>query len=80
MSVSANTIAVGKCYQTLNKQHRRVIRIDGDNIIYESWGGNVGYNGGALNQVTVNKSKFAKDVDNEIPCPVNLPTLDKSEE
>ena len=75
MSVDPNTIEKGKCYRTSGDQHRRVYAVDGDQVIYESWGGNVGNSTGPLNRTTVGRDKFAKDVEGEIDCPPGMKPL-----
>ena len=75
MPVLETTVAVGKCYKTSNNQHRRVIGMDKGQVRYQSWGGKDGYRGGQLTENTVQIGGFAKDVEEEISCPTNLPKL-----
>jgi hypothetical protein len=75
MPVHETTVAVGKCYKTPNNQHRRVIGIAGDQVKYQSWGGNVGYQGEHLFETTVQIGNFSGAVEEEISCPTNLPNL-----
>ena len=76
MPIDAKDVKLGRCYTTANGQHRRVVNISKDNkVTYESWGGNVGYQGGSLSRNTVDLNVFAKDVEKEIPCPRNLPSM-----
>ncbi len=75
MAVDPNTIAKGNCYRTSGNQYRRVYAVDGDQVIYESWGGNVGNFTAPLNRRKVRRGKFATDVDVEIDCPAGMEPL-----
>jgi len=77
MPIQTSSVSVGNCYETANKQQRRVISIDTKNnkVIYESWGGNVGPKG-SITKTTVGLDKFANDVDKQIACPPSLKSLE----
>ena len=72
MAVDPTTVAKGKCYRTSSDQHRRVYSVDADKVTYQSWGGKVGNHTGHLHRNTVNRNKFAADVEAEIPCPTGM--------
>jgi hypothetical protein len=69
------TIVKGKCYRTSSDQHRRVYDVKGNEITYETWGGNVGNCEGHLPRKTVNRDQYAADVEEEISCPPNMKPL-----
>ncbi len=82
MSIQPNLIEVGCCYSVENKegpskpdQHRRVVGIRGEKLIYESWGSGVGYQGCTLAMQKVGIEKFAADVKAKIDCPLELPDM-----
>jgi hypothetical protein len=75
LPIPPNTIAEGHCYKTPKNQHRRVRKIVGNQVTYESWGGNKGNFKGHLPQRTVDKGKFAKAVSEEIACPAGMNKL-----
>jgi len=82
MPISTSSVSVGNCYETANKQQRRVISIDQttNQVIYESWGGNTGPKGN-LTRTKVGLDKFANAVDKQITCPPTLKSLEiKNEE
>ena len=67
MTVDPARISIDKCYVTLTGQVRRVLGVTANDVTYEArgkknkpfpWGG----------QITVNRLKFANDVDREVPC------------
>jgi hypothetical protein len=62
MAVDRNDIIENACFSTSTKQWRRILRIDGDKITYES-GGSSSVNRTNLSRVTVGIDKFIADVD-----------------
>ena len=82
MPISTSLVSVGNCYETANKQQRRVINIDPttSQVTYESWSGNFGPKG-HLTRTKVGLDKFANAVDKQITCPPALKSLEiKNEE
>jgi len=73
MPIPTSSVSVGSCYETANKQQRRVVSIDTktNKVTYESWGGNVGPKL-PLARNTASLAKFANDVDKQITCPTSL--------
>ncbi len=75
MPITLDQIKEGQSYRTPSNQHRRVVKIDGDTVHYESWGGDKKNFTGHLPRVKVNKKKFADDVGSPIPCPGGMRPL-----
>ncbi|WP_206245841.1 hypothetical protein [Novosphingobium terrae] len=75
MPIPESSVVVGGCYETAEKQQRRVIKIQGDKVTYQSWGGNVQNTKGPLPWIPVNIKKFAQDVEQAIACPADLPPM-----
>jgi hypothetical protein len=67
MSVKAQTVVAGKCCVTKGKQVRRVLTVAGTDVTYESRGKKMVV-GSWGSQTTVNRDKFAADVDHIVPC------------
>lgn len=75
MPIPEGSVVVGDCYATAKNQQRRVTKIEGGKVTYESWGGNVQNTKPPLPRTTVNLKKFAEDVDQPIACPTDLPPM-----
>ena len=73
MPTNPESVEVGRCCSTTTNQHQRVTAKSAAKVTYESWGGNVGYQGGSLSRTTVSLDGFAEAVDKEIPCDPKLP-------
>jgi hypothetical protein len=73
-------IHAGKCYAAKSKtngedQHRRVVCIEDNVIVYESWGSGVQNHTGHLSRHKVALDKFANDIYKEIECPKGMRNL-----
>jgi hypothetical protein len=67
MAVDPNTLTVGKCYVTASGQVRRILEIDGSDVVYEARGKkNVPAPWGS--KTTVDTQRFADAVEREVPC------------
>ena len=75
MSIAPQDLQVGRCYATPENQHRRITKIEDGKVTYESWGGNVGYQGGSLSRTTASADTFLNAVEKVIPCDAKLPPL-----
>jgi hypothetical protein len=68
-------VKIGSCYATKNNQHPRVTGKSNGKVTYQSWGGNVGYQGGSLSRNTGSLKGFLAKVDRIIECDPKLPPL-----
>lgn len=67
MGVSVSDIAVDKCFRTSGNQVRRVLEVNGDDVVYEARGHKLPPKGQLWGpKVTVNAEKFTADVEEEV--------------
>ena len=69
MPIQVSQIAVGKCYETANKQQRRVWEIRAGKVYYFSRGGGHPWQPGHTLASPPSLKSFAAAVDAIIPCP-----------
>jgi hypothetical protein len=71
MGIPVSEIEAGKCYLTALGQVRRVLKFGNGKVTYESRGKKVA--GGSWGeQNTVVDSRFARDVEREVPCDFSI--------
>lgn len=65
--VEAAALAEDKCFITATKQMRKIVKIDGGKVTYETWSARQER---PMNpaRYTVSDTKFCGDVDKEVPC------------
>jgi hypothetical protein len=67
MPISANEVAVGRCYSTALNQVRRVLKIENDEVTFEERSGTE-FAGSSLMRTTVGIARFVHEVDRQVPC------------
>ena len=71
MGIPVSEIAIGKCYLTALGQVRRVLRLGSGKVTYESRG-KTATGGSWGEQNTVSDGRFARDVEQEVPCDLSI--------
>ena len=68
MTVEANSICVGRCYVTHNREVRKVLEIDGQKLTYVARGKMAFPSWDREIWRLTTMETFARDVEREVPC------------
>ena len=73
MMVDVNSISVGRCYVTANREVRQVLELDGQKLTYVARGKMAFPAWDQELQRHTTKDTFARDVEREVPCDWHAP-------
>jgi hypothetical protein len=73
MMVDVNSISVGRCYVTPNREVRQVLELDGQKLMYVARGKLAFPAWDQEMQRHTTKETFARDVEREVPCDWRAP-------
>ena len=73
MMVDANSISLGRCYVTANREVRKVLELDGQKLTYVARGKMAFPAWDQEVQRHTTKDTFARDVEREVPCDWHAP-------
>jgi hypothetical protein len=71
--VEVNSISVGRCYVTANREVRQVLELDGQKLTYVARGKLAFPAWDPELQRHTTKDTFARDVEREVPCDWHAP-------